>query len=168
MATVFSRVVFALQHTASSHCPAVTRAHISTGRQAGCTVLYWKSHCYATYVMLPAALSVCLFISLHLFFTCLLASSESVLGHILTALSGIVKKACMVYWKTCSSLVKRQFYESSSGITEQSIFDVEKMLTQKSAPTIKTCVNRASKWKMRRVQLSKAAACIVLWNWERQ
>lgn len=39
MATTFSRVVFALQHTPSSHCPAVTRAHISTGRPA---VQYWK------------------------------------------------------------------------------------------------------------------------------
>ena len=119
MATVFSRVVFALQHTASSHCPAVTRAHISTGRPA---VLYWKSHCYATYVMLPAALSVCLFISLHLFFTCAACLPWSCSGsHPNSFVRRRQKKACMFYWKTCSSSVKRQFYESSFGRTEQSI-----------------------------------------------
>lgn len=40
---------------------------------------------------MPAALLVSVFISLHLFFTCL-CSSELDLGHILTALSDIVEK----------------------------------------------------------------------------
>lgn len=105
MATVFSRVVVALQHTACSHCPAVTRAHISTGRLA---VLYWKSHCYATYVILPAAPSVCLFISLHFFFTCLLASSELVLGH-LTVLSGVVKEASALFKRPAPVWYKGNF-----------------------------------------------------------
>lgn len=77
MATVFSRVVFSLLRTASSHCPAVTRAHISTGRPA---VLYWKSHCYAT-LCYAACCSVGLLLHLSLFFMCLLASSAPVLGH---------------------------------------------------------------------------------------
>lgn len=109
MATVFSHVVFALQHAASSHCPAVTRAHISTGRPA---VLYWKSHCYATYVLLPAAPTVRLFNSLsppilHVsLWLCLLwAPSRS------HPQQHCQKKAHRFYWKTCSSLVikKRQF-----------------------------------------------------------
>lgn len=113
MATVFSRVVFSLQHTASSHCPAVTRAHISTGRPA---VLYWKSHCYATYIVMPAALLVCLFISLHWFFTCL-ATLEHDLGHILTALSDIVKKS-QIFIERPALVWNKHIYESFLGTAE--------------------------------------------------
>ena len=102
------------------------RPHIN--RQAGRLYCTEKSHCYATYVMLPAAPSVCLFISLHLFFTCLScllgACSRSHANSFVKHCRGKKKSMRCFIEKTCSSLVKRQFYESSLGITKRSVSTV--------------------------------------------
>jgi len=157
MATVFTRVVFARQHTASSHCPAVTRAHISTGRPA---VLYWKSLlcnlCYAACcsVGLPVQLSP-------LFLTSLLACAQLVLGHLQASSSGVVKKkALIVYWKTCSGLLKRIFYESSLCEKHWNRIDVDRKVCADNKNLCKQSV------KIKRREASKAAACI-WWNCNR-
>lgn len=88
MATGFSCIVVAEQHTACSHCPAVTRAHISTG---GLAVLYWETHCYATYALLPAAPSGCPLISISLLHLSSCLSEAHFIGHTMVV-SGAVKE----------------------------------------------------------------------------
>lgn len=89
MATGFSCVVVAEQHTTRSHCPAVTRAHISTG---GLAVLYSETHCYATYALLPAAPTGCRLISLSLLHLSSCLRETHFVGHTMVV-SGVRNKS---------------------------------------------------------------------------
>lgn len=109
MATGVSCIVVAEQHTARSHCPAVTRAHISTG---GLPVLYWETHCYATYALLPAAPSGCPLISISLLHLSSCLSAAHFIGHTMVV-SGAVKERNITKKKPCQfRSLTSQFYVS--------------------------------------------------------